>query len=113
MHTFLRAILSTLPFFGAYRLVRVSDVARLQENNRLLTEAATESARKLQQRDAEFVEFATESALKFQEQQEHNRTLTEAATESARKLQEREAELTNAINVMFGGLRGSVSTTAG
>src|SRR5919201_1230384 len=92
MHTFVRTILSTIPFFGAYRLVRVSDLARLQENNRLLAEAGTETARKLQQRDAEFVEFATESALKFQEQQEHNHLLTEAATESARKLQQREAE---------------------
>ena len=92
MHTFVRTILSTIPFFGAYRLVRVSDLARLQENNRLLAEAGTETARKLQQRDAEFVEFATESALKFQEQQAHNHLLTEAATESARKLQQREAE---------------------
>src|SRR5919204_112793 len=101
MHTFVRTILSTIPFFGAYRLVRVSDLARLQENNRLLAEAGTESARKLQQREAEFAEFATVSGIKFQELQEHNRPLTEAATESARKLQEREAELTNAINVML------------
>jgi glycosyltransferase involved in cell wall biosynthesis len=58
----------------------------------LLTEAATERARKLQERETEFAEFATESALKFQELQEHNRLLTEAATERARKLQERETE---------------------
>jgi hypothetical protein len=89
---------------GRHRLVRASDIARLQEHNRLLTEAATERARKLQEREAEFAEFANESALKFQELQEHNRLLTEAATERARKLQEREAELTNAITVMSGRL---------
>ena len=96
---------------GRYRLLRASDIARLEEHiarleehNRLITEAATERARKLQEREAEFAELATESALKFQELQEHNRLLTEAATERARKLQEREAELTNAITVMSGRL---------
>jgi len=107
---------------GKYRILKGSDIARLQEHNRSLTEVATESARKLQGREVEFSEFATESALKFQELQEHNRLLTEAATESARKLQEREAEfsefatesarklqereaeLTNAITVMSGRL---------
>ena len=58
----------------------------------MLTEVATERARKLQERGTEFAGFATESALKFQELQEHNRLLTEAATESARELHEREAE---------------------
>src|SRR5262249_23101231 len=81
-----------IPFLGRYRILRASDIARLQEHNQLLTEVATESARKLQEREAEFSEFATKSALKFQELQEHNGLLTEAATESARKLQEREAE---------------------
>src|SRR5215831_2013309 len=82
MHKLIRALVTKIPFLGRYRLVRASDIARLQEHNRLLTEAATERARKLQ------------------ELQEHNRLLIEAATERARKLQEREAELTNAITVM-------------
>ena len=86
MHWLMRAFITKIPFLGRYRLLRASDIARLQEHNRLLTEAATESA------------------LKFQELQKHNRLLTEAATESARKLQEREAELTNAITVMSGRL---------
>src|SRR5262249_52960362 len=91
----------------------------LQEHNRLLTEAATESARKLQEREAEFSEFATESARKLQEREaefsefatesarrlkEREAQVSEFATESARKLQEREAELTNAITVMSGRL---------
>src|SRR6516165_667038 len=90
MHKLIRALITKIPFLGRYRLVRASDIARLQEHNRLLTEAATDRARKLQERE---VELATESALKFHELQEHNRLLTQAATESARKLQEREAEL--------------------
>jgi len=89
MHKLIRALITKIPFLGRYRLVRASDIARLQEHNRLLTEAATDRARKLQERE---VELATESALKFHELQEHNRLLTQAATESARKLQEREAE---------------------
>jgi glycosyltransferase involved in cell wall biosynthesis len=92
MHKLIRALITKIPFLGRYRLVRASDIARLQEHNRLLTEAATERARELQERDAEFVEHATESALKVLELQEHNRLLTQAATESARKLREREAE---------------------
>ena len=122
MHWLMRAFITKIPFLGRYRLLRASDIARLQEHNRLLTEAATERARKLQERETEFAGFATKSALKFQELQEHNRLLTEAATESARKLQEREAEfsefatesarklqereaeLTNAITVMSGRL---------
>src|SRR6516165_4607556 len=90
MHKLIRALITKIPFLGRYRLVRASDIARLQEHNRLLTEAATDRARKLQERE---VELATESALKFHELQEHNRLLTQAATESARNLQEREAEL--------------------
>jgi glycosyltransferase involved in cell wall biosynthesis len=92
MHRLMRAFITKIPFLGRYRLLRASDIARLQEHNRLLTEAATERARKLQERETEFAGFATKSALKFQELQEHNRLLTEAATESARELQEREAE---------------------
>ena len=92
MRRLIRAFITNIPFLGRYRLLRASDIAGLQEHNRLLTEAATERARKLQERETEFAEFATESALKFQELQEHNRLLTEAATERARKLQEREAE---------------------
>src|SRR6266481_5224360 len=101
MHRLMRAFITKIPFLGRYRLLRASDIARLQEHNRSLTEAATERARKLQERETE---FATESALKLQELQEHNRLLTAAATESACKLQEREAELTNAITVMSGRL---------
>ena len=122
MRRLIRAFITNIPFLGRYRILRASDIARLQKHNRLLTEVATERARKLQERGTEFAEFATESALKFQELQEHNRLLTEAATESARKLQEREAEfsefatesarklqereaeLTNAITVMSGRL---------
>jgi len=91
MRKLIRALIKKIPFLGKYRLVRTSDIARLQEHNRLLTQAATESARKLQEREAE---LAAESALKFLELQERNRLLTEVATERARKLQEREAELT-------------------
>jgi glycosyltransferase involved in cell wall biosynthesis len=104
MHKLIRALIKKIPFLGRYRLVRTSDIARLQEYNQLLTEAATESARKLQEHETEFAEFAREKALKFQELYEHNRLLTEAATESARKLQEREAELTNALTMMSGRL---------
>src|SRR5262249_12252120 len=100
MRSLIRAFITNIPFLGRYRILRASDIARLQEHNQLLTEVATESARKLQERGTEFAKFATESALKFQELQEHNGLLTEAATESARKLQEREAELTNTITVM-------------
>jgi len=92
MRRLIRAFITNIPFLGRYRILRASDIARLQKHNRLLTEVATERARKLQERGTEFAEFATESALKFQELQEHNRLITEAATESARKLQEREAE---------------------
>jgi hypothetical protein len=63
MRRLIRGFVTKIPFLGRYRLLRASDIARLQGHNRLLTEAATESARKLQ---------------------EHNRLLTEAATESAR-----------------------------
>ena len=101
MRRLIRAFITNIPFLGRYRILRASDIARLQKHNRLLTEVATERARKLQERETEFAEFAMESALKFQEL---NRLLTEAATESARKLQEREAELTNAITVMSGRL---------
>jgi glycosyltransferase involved in cell wall biosynthesis len=122
MRRLIRAFITNIPFLGRYRILRASDIARLQKHNRLLTEVATERARKLQERGTEFAEFATESALKCQELQQHNRLLTEAATESARKLQEREAEfsefatesarklqereaeLTNAITVMSGRL---------
>jgi glycosyltransferase involved in cell wall biosynthesis len=103
--------------------MRVSDVARLQqhnqwlteaatesalrfqelqEHNRMLTEAATESARKLQTREAE---FATQSAVEFQALQHHNRLLIEAATESARKLQAREAEFATQSAVEFQALQ--------
>ncbi|TMJ79592.1 MAG: hypothetical protein E6G76_28250 [Alphaproteobacteria bacterium] len=118
MRRLIRAFVTKIPFLGRYRLLRASDIARLQghnrllteaatesarklqEHNRLLTEAATESARKLQENEAKSAEFAKESGLRFQELQEHNRLLTAAATESARKLQEREGELTNAIDVI-------------
>jgi O-methyltransferase len=79
--------------------------AALQEHNRLLTESATETARKLQEREAELtrtqIEIATlapENARLRAEHadisrraaalQEHNRLLTESTTETARKLQE-------------------------
>src|SRR6266404_976425 len=119
MHRLMRAFITKIPFLGRYRLLRASDIAGLQEHNRLLTEAATERARKLQERETEFAEFATESARKFQEReaefsefatesarklQEREAEFSELATESARKLQEREAELTNAITVMSGRL---------
>src|SRR2546421_332464 len=100
MRRLIRAFVTKIPFLGSYRLLRASDIARLQEHNRLLTEAATESARKLQENEAKSAKFAVESGLRFQELQEHNRLLTEAATKSARKLQEREGELTNAIDVI-------------
>jgi hypothetical protein len=83
MRRLIRAFITNIPFLGRYRILRASDIARLQKHNRLLTEVATERARKLQERGTEFAEFATESALKFQELQEHNRLLTEA-TYSAR-----------------------------
>src|SRR5947209_368673 len=83
MRRLIRAFITNIPFLGRYRLLRASDIARLQEHNRLLTEAATERARKLQERETEFSAFATESA---------------------RKPQEREAELTNAITVISGRL---------
>jgi hypothetical protein len=84
MYELIRASITKIPFLDRYRLLRASDIARLKEHNRLLTEAVTERARKLQEREAEFAEFATESGLKFQELQEHNQLLTEAATQSAR-----------------------------
>ena len=79
--------------------------AALREHNRLLTESATETARKLQERDAELTRtqieigtLASENARlraehadisrRAAELQEHNRLLTESATETARKLQE-------------------------
>jgi glycosyltransferase involved in cell wall biosynthesis len=106
--------MSKIPLLRRYRLVRVCDVARLQQHNelltddatkralkfqelqqhnRVLTKAATESARKLQAHEAE---FARQSAVEFQRVQYHNQQLIEAATESARKLQTREAQLIEA-----------------
>jgi glycosyltransferase involved in cell wall biosynthesis len=72
-------------------------VTRLEEHNRLLIEAATESARKLEENTRLLTDAATESARKLEE---NTRLLTDAATESARKLQEREAELTQALATM-------------
>jgi glycosyltransferase involved in cell wall biosynthesis len=92
MHRLIRALISKIPLLRGYRLLRVSDIARLQRHNQLLTDAATESAANLQRREAMFAEFATQSAVKFEAIQHHNQLLIEAATESARKLQEREAE---------------------
>jgi glycosyltransferase involved in cell wall biosynthesis len=92
MHGLIRALISKIPLLRGYRLLRVSDVARLQQHNQLLTDAATKSAANLQLREAMFAEIATESAIKFQVLQDHNRLLIEAATERAHKLQEREAE---------------------
>src|ERR671935_161373 len=77
MHTFVRTILSTIPFFGAYRLVRVSDLARLQENNRLLAEAGTETARKLQEREAELTNAINVMLRRLTRLSEHNRWLAE------------------------------------
>jgi len=88
--------------------------AEFEEHNQLLTESATETARKLQQRDAELTraltEIATimpanerlraEHAVIFQhaaELEAHNQLLTESATDTARKLQRRDAELTQAL----------------
>src|SRR5215510_12531181 len=89
MRRLIRAFVAKIPFLGRYRLLRASDITRLQEHNRLLTEAATESARKLQENEVKSAKFARESGLRFQELQEHNRLL-----------QEREGELTNAIDVI-------------
>src|SRR5436190_18609729 len=94
MRRLIRAFVTKIPFLGRYRLLRASDIARLQGHNRLLTEAATESARKLQENEAKSAEFAKESGLRFQELQDHNRLLTAAATESTRKLQEHNRLLT-------------------
>jgi glycosyltransferase involved in cell wall biosynthesis len=98
----LRAVIGMLSFWRRYgrllaNYIAISErVARLEEHNRLLIEAATERARKLQEREAEFTEIATETGRKFQERvaklEEHNRLLTDAATQRARRLQEREAE---------------------
>src|SRR5215467_13738391 len=96
MRRLIRAFVAKIPFLGRYRLLRASDIARLQEHNRLLTEAATESARKLQENEAKSAEFARESGLRFQELQEHNRLLTKAATENSRELQEYNRLLTEA-----------------
>jgi len=85
--------------------------AELQDHNCLLTESATETARKLQERDAELtkalIEIATLApenqrlqaehafyAQRAAELEEHNRLLTEAAIERATKLQHCEAKLT-------------------
>jgi uncharacterized protein YoxC len=82
-----------IPLLGRY-------VGRLEEHNRLLIEAATESARKLQEREAELMQAVVEMSERVARVEQHNRLLTDAATESARKLQEREAELTQAVAVM-------------
>jgi O-methyltransferase len=85
--------------------------AEFEEHNQLLTESATEIARKLEQQDAELTQARTEVvnlarenerleaehaeiAQQAAELEQHNRLLTESATETARKLQERETELT-------------------
>jgi Macrocin-O-methyltransferase (TylF) len=54
MHELIRVLITKSPFLDRYRLVRARDIRRLLEHNRLLTEAATERARKLQEREAEF-----------------------------------------------------------
>jgi len=54
----IRALVRRIPFWRRH----LEGVARLEEHNRLLTEAATEGARKLQEREAEFAEIATERA---------------------------------------------------
>jgi chromosome segregation ATPase len=81
----IRALLRRIPFWRRH----LEGIANLEEQIRLLTEAATDRARKLQEREAEFAEIATETARKFQEREAE---LAEIATETARKFQEREAE---------------------
>jgi hypothetical protein len=86
-------------------LARASTLRRLEEQNRLVTEAATEYARKLQEREAELTEVHTkvgtllpeldrlrgENAALWQRAEsfgQHNKALTEALTETARQLQD-------------------------
>src|SRR6516164_9193912 len=86
----IRAVLRIIPFIRRYERL----VTKLEEHNRLLTVAATESARKLQDREAELTQALTERARKLQDREAE---LTQALTERARKAQEREAELTQAL----------------
>src|SRR5215468_5152045 len=85
----------------------------LENHNQLLTESATEMARRLQDQDAELVQARIEIATVAPENErlraehavfrqraldleDHNRLLTESATEMARRLQHQDAELMQA-----------------
>jgi chromosome segregation ATPase len=89
-------------------------VAELEDHNRLLTETATETARKLQECEGKLAQTVVElttlsrdreylrvdcalQAQRAAELQDHNHLLIETATETAGKLQERDAELPKAL----------------
>jgi glycosyltransferase involved in cell wall biosynthesis len=69
-------------------------IKKLEEHNRLLTEAATESARRLQEREAELPQALAVMPQRAARLSEHNRWLTETAMDAVSELQGNDDEST-------------------